>query len=143
MVTATEPKVLTPAEQAVAEFMAEETKPPETPYTLKKGASLGTTHEGQPLGSKVRDVDRGRYFNAWDTRTGRKHVLNGVHRPFLDAANEKAWRFPDGKMCYSLRPIPGLVPPMGKLLCMLHADYPMRQHYRNIGIVMAGPDSTD
>lgn len=133
MTTETKP-VLTPQEQAIADFMAEEATPPDGAFALKKGAPLGTSMEGHPLGSKVADVDRGRYIAVYNTTTGRRHTINVIHKPFLSPDHPRAWKNADGRMAFSLRPIKGLTPEVGKLLCYLHAEHPQREHYAEIGI---------
>lgn len=124
----------TQEQQAVEDFLGEEVAPPEGEYPVRPGQTLASSIGGEPVGAKVREVDRGRWVYIYNTRTGKRKKTNIVHRPFWDPGNPRAWRWPDGTMMVSTTPPPGITPFEGDFKCFLHPDHPNREHYDSIGL---------
>ena len=124
----------TQEQQAVEDFLGEEVSPPTGEYEVRPGQTLASSIGGEPVGAKVREVDRGRWVYIYNTRTGKRKKTNIVHRPFWDPGNPRAWRWPDGTMMVSTTPPPGITPFKGELMCLLHPDHPNREHYDSIGL---------
>jgi hypothetical protein len=124
----------TQQEQAVADFLGEEVAAPVGDYPMRPGQALASSVGGQPVGAKVTEVDRGRWILVYNTRTGESSKMNVVHRPFLDPANPRAWRWSDGTMQLSITPPVGITPVRGEFMCRLHPDHADRAHYDEIGL---------
>lgn len=122
-------------EKALDNFYAESVEPERSPYGVRENQPLAgpRTEYGADIGSKVQKLEKGMWVKAWDTRTGEMSMVNRVHLPYLDGSNAKAWRHPDGTLCYSLSSV-NVKPERGTLTCLLHPKHPMRQHYVEIGI---------
>jgi len=124
----------TQQEQAVADFLGEEVPAPVGEFPMKPGQQLASSVDGHPVGAKVTEVDRGRWILVYNTRTGVASKMNVVHRPFLDPANPRAWKWPDGTLQLSVTPPVGITPIKGEFMCLLHPDHPKRKHYDKIGL---------
>lgn len=134
MTTIVEEKVLTPSEQAVADFMVD-TSTYESTSGIASNAPIRTKMpDGSDLGTKVAGVDTGMWFTVYNTRTGRKHRINAVHRPFLDPTSKQAWKWPDGTMMFLSRPVK-MPPPIEGYKCLLHTEHPDRASVDKWGLV--------
>ena len=113
---------------------AEEVDAPVGDYPVRVGQSLGDTVDGQPIGAKVTQIEKGRHFIGYNTRTGDASIYNRVHLQFLNPDNPRAWKWEDGTLMVSTTCPPGLPVLKEKFMCLLHPDHADRERYDAMGL---------